>query len=129
MQTQAKKHLDILHFEHEKWKNQLAFYQDELKTYRSRLEEISERYTDNEVLRGLEKYQNQFIRQNEVIDILIHDINRHETVLVDSVLDNPVASDHRLFDDHGGLRDRMEMFLKIYNELKLEFMRYLTRYM
>jgi hypothetical protein len=77
----------------------------------------------------LEKFQNKFIRENEVIDILIHDINGHEAILVNSVKENPVASDHRLFDDHSGLRDRMEVFLKIYNELKPEFMRYLTKYM
>ena len=129
METTEKKHLDILHFEHEKWKSELNFYQDELMSYRNRLEEVSARYTDQEVLRELEQFQNQFILQNEVIDILIHDINEHENILVNNVKENPVASDHRLFGDHGGLRDRMETFLKIYSELKPEFMRYLTKYM
>lgn len=129
METTEKKHLDILHFEHEKWKSELNFYQDELMSYRNRLEEVSARYTDQEVLRELEQFQNQFILQNEVIDILIHDINEHENILVNNVKENSVASDHRLFGDHGGLRDRMETFLKIYSELKPEFMRYLTKYM
>lgn len=124
-----KEHLDVLHFEHEKWGSQLEFYKDELKTYTKRLEDIASRYTGRGVMQELEKFQNQFIRQNEVIDILVHDINKHEETLVESVKENPVASNHRLFDDHSELRDRMEMFLKIYNELKPEFMRYLTKYM
>ncbi len=125
----TKEHLDTLHFEHERWVKQLAFYKDELKTYTNRLEDIAQRYTGREVMQKLEHFQNQFIRQNEVIDILTHDINEHEQILVNSVKENPTASDHRLFDDHSGLRDRMETFLKIYNELKPGFMRYLTKYM
>lgn len=65
----------------------------------------------------------------EVIYILIHDINRHEEVLAISVIENPVVSDHKLFDDHSGLRNRMETFLKRYNQLKPEFTRYLAKYM
>lgn len=124
-----KEHLDVLHFEHEAWVKQLAFYKDELKTYTNRLEDIVKRYTGRGVMQELEQYQNQFIRQNEVIDILTHDINAHEQVLVNSVKQNPVASDHRLFNDHDELRDRMATFLKIYNELKVNFMRYLVKYM
>lgn len=124
-----KEHLDVLHFEHEAWVKQLAFYKDELKTYQNRLEEIVKRYNGRGVMQELEKFQNQFIRQNEVFDILTHDINAHEQILVNSVKENPVASDHRLFDDHDGLRDRMATFLKLYNELKSQFMRYLVKYM
>lgn len=124
-----KEHIDVLHFEHEKWVKQLSFYKDELKTYNNRLEDIVVRFNGREVMAKLEKYQNKFIRQNEVIDILIHDINSHEHILASSVKENPVASDHRLFEDHVELRDRMKTFLKIYNELKPKFMRYLTKYM
>ena len=124
-----KEHIDVLHFEHEKWVKQLNFYKDELKTYNNRLEDIAVRFNGRGVMAELEMFQNKFIRQNEVIDILIHDINEHEGILANSVKENPVASDHRLFTDHSGLRDRMETFLKIYNELKPNFMRYLTKYM
>lgn len=124
-----KEHLDVLHFEHENWVKQLKFYKDELKTYNNRLEDIAKANTGKEVMAKLESYQNKFVRQNEVIDILIHDINEHEGVLVKSVKENPVASDHRLFEDHSELRDRMKTFLKIYNKLKPKFMRYLGKYM
>ena len=33
-----------------------------------------------------------------------------------SVIENSVASDHRLFEYHIGLRHRMETFLKLYNQ-------------
>ncbi len=91
------------------------------------MEKFAERDTDINELRNLEMFQNQFIRQNEVIDFLIHDINVHENTLVESVKQNPVARDHRLFSDHDGLRDRIETFLRRYKELNPEFMRYSTK--
>lgn len=126
----AKKvHMDVLHFEHEAWGKQLAFYKDELKTYQNRLEDIVKTNNSKESMQQLEQFQNQFIRQNEVIDILAHDINSHEHVLIKNVKDNPVASDHRLFENHDEFRERMTTFTKIYNELKPDFMRYLVKYM
>ena len=122
-----KVHLEILHFEHENWVKQLKFYKDELTTYNNRLEDIAKRYTGMDVLAELEKFQNKFIRENEVIDTLMHDISGHEGILVESVKENPVASDHRFFNDHEELRNRMETFLKVYNELKPSFMRFLSK--
>lgn len=126
---EEKKHLDVLHFEHERWGKQLAFYTDELKIYTNRLGEISSRYTDSEVLAKLERFQNQFIVQQDAIDTLAHDINIHEDALVKEAKENMIAVDRRFFDDHSELRNNMETFVKLYNELKNEYMRYLSKYM
>jgi hypothetical protein len=48
---------------------------------------------------------------------------------MDEAQKNLTAVEHRFFGDHGGLRDRMETFVKLYNELKNEYMRYLSKYM
>lgn len=126
---EAQKHLDVLHFEHERWGKQLAFYSDELKSYKNRLEEIANRYTDGEVLAQLEHFQNQFILQEEVIDTLNHEINTHEDALVAEAKENMTAVNRRFFNDHGELRDKMETFVKIFNDLKNNYMRYLGKYM
>lgn len=126
---ETTKHLDVLHFEHKTWNNQLAFYTDELKSYTNRLAEIANRYTDSEVLAELEQFQNKFILQQEVIDTLNHDITVHEQALMNEAKENLTAVDHRHFNDHGDFRDRMETFVKLYNELKNNYMRYLSKYM
>ena len=122
-------YLTDLHFEHQTWKSELNFQQDELKTFKSRLEEVVPRYTDTTVLAQAEQFQNQMIRHNEVLDQLIHDINAHENQLSVYAKENPVAIDRVHFDDHGGLREKVETQGKIYAEFKKEFMRYLTKYM
>lgn len=126
-----KKHIYLsdLHFEHTTWKSELVFQQDELKTFNARLEEVVPRYTDTTVLARSEQFQNQIIRYNEVLDELIHDINTHEHTLIDYAKEHPVAIDHVHFDDHGGIREKIETQREIYAEFKKEFLRYLTKYM
>lgn len=59
-----------MHFEHLNWRRELAFWEDEIKSFKNRLVEIVKRWTDKNVLAQLEHFQNQFIRHGEVIDTL-----------------------------------------------------------
>ena len=77
----------------------------------------------------LEHFQNQYIRQREVIDELRHELKQHENALEKEVRDHPIAVDHRLFVDHTGHREEMATFEKLYRELKEEFMRWLAKRM
>ena len=117
-------HLADLHFENKLWKTRLAFYQDELKIYEHRLQEISSHYTGMEIKKKVEHFQNQFyIQKNELVK-LRQLIDREETTLSADVMSNPVASDHRLYEDHVNLRDQVEIYDKIYAELKKEYIRF-----
>ena len=124
--TENKVHMSDLHFELNLWLNELKFYKDEIKIFNQRLEDIVGRNTNKEVMQQLEHFQNQYIRQSEVIDELRHEVKQHENVLEKEVSDNPVATDRRYFEDHTELRDQANQFKKIYKELKDEFMRFLT---
>ena len=127
--TAPRKHMDDLHFEHKVWTRQLEFSKEEIDFFKDRAGEISQRYTDKDVLVKLEQFQNRFIIQRNEIDEFLHVIRLHEDAFVDDVKDNPVASDHRLFKDHGDERDRFDVFVKLYTELKKEFMEYLRKWM
>ena len=133
MSTAAKERKDVyisdLHFEHMLWLNSLKFYQDEIGVFERRLEEVAKRYTATEVLAQLEHFQNQYIRQREVLDELRHDIKAHENALEKEAREHPVAIDHRHFTDHSGLRDQMQTFEKLYRELKEEFYRWVGQWM
>lgn len=118
-----------LHFEHKQWQSELAFWKDELKTFNTRLEELVERWTDKNVLAQLEHFQNQFIRQGEIIDTLQHEINVHETDMAthDEKGENVMNVD--LTKHHLAFRERMETQRKIYADLKKDFYRFLSKYM
>lgn len=121
--------LKDLHFDHEVWANELEFYKNEITIFNRRLEEIVQKYTKKEVLMDLEKFQNQYIRQKEVIDELAHKIRIHEQALARYAKEHPIAIEHQYFRDHTSLRDEYEIFVKIYQELKTDFMRFLAKWM
>ena len=123
------KHIDELHFEHQLWIKELGFYKDELMVFNRRLAEVGNMYTNKEVLVKLEHYQNQFILQNEIADVLLHELNEHEHILASTAMENSVAIDRRAFSDHPKLRESMNGFVKIYRELRHEFMLFLTAVM
>jgi len=118
-----------LHFEHEMWKKELTFCDQELEFLTKRLEEVTFFHEDEkDMLREVEHFQNQFIVQKQNIDTFLHDINTKEHKLVEFAKDHPVAVDHVHFKDHAKIRDNMEGFARIYNEMKQEFRRFLAKW-
>lgn len=122
-------HNSDLHFEHNQWSSELAFWKDELKSFKNRLEELVTRWTDKDVLAQLEHYQNSFVVHGEVIDTLKHEINVHETDMSDhdSRGEDSLNADH--VKNHLAFRDRMETQRQIYADLKKEFFRFLSKTM
>ncbi len=125
MSTQEQKYLQELHEENTKFTKSLEFYQDELLTFNTRLSEIAKANTKVEVLSMVEKYQNQFIRQNEVIDELLSSIGKDEHRVFLEAEKNNVATDHRKTSDHAQLREEFAIFEKIYFEMKAEYNNFL----
>ena len=124
--SEKRVHMADLHSDHQLWLNTLRFCKDEIGIFDKRMEDIARRNTGREVMAELEHFQNRYIRERQVIDELRHDIKQHENHLEKFAMDHPVASDHVLFTDHQGLRDRIQTFEKLYHELKVEFMRWLA---
>lgn len=117
------------HVAYREWLNRLAFYKDELKIMQNRIAEIAERNTKTDVLAQVEHFQNMLIIQKNQIDRLRHDIDKQEEELVSLALKNPVASDHRRVEFHPEQKQKIELFEKIFNELRHELIHWLTKVM
>jgi hypothetical protein len=116
-----------LHLDHEIWLNALSFYRDELKILDKYLLEIVKQNTGQEVMKEVEHFQNQFIRQKEVLDELTHDIREHERLVISQVKDlNPIQVEKSKFEDHLELREYFETFTRLYAELKAEFLLFMS---
>ncbi|MGB5481384.1 MAG: hypothetical protein WBM91_09915 [Eudoraea sp.] len=118
-----------LHFEHQQWRSELAFWEDELKSFKNRLSELVTRWTDKTVLAELEHYQNEFILHGGVIDDLQGTIEQHETRIAAQTKAGQDTLDTLLVKRHLEFRNRMETQRQIYADLKKEFFRFLSRYM
>lgn len=119
------KYIHELHNDHITWKKNLAFAADEIKSFENRLSEVLIANTKTDITAKAEHFQNAFIRHNEVIDELNHDIDADEKRISAEAEANNVATDHRRTEDNASLRERMESFDKIFAELKAEFNGYL----
>jgi DNA repair ATPase RecN len=127
MNTASQKYIHELHTEHNTYLSTLAFAKDEIKTFNNRLSEIITANTKKEILAQVEHFQNQFIRHNEVIDELKHEVHECETRIAKIAESNNVATDHKKVDDHTDLRDQMDTFSHIFSELKNEFKSFLEK--
>ena len=118
-----------LHFEHKQWRSELAFWEDELKSFNKRLSELVTRWTDKKVLAQLEHYQNQFTLHGVLIDELQDDINMHEVNMSDHSIKGEDILNRSFVKKHIEFRNRMEIQRHIYAELKKEFFDFLSKYM
>lgn len=118
-----------LHFEHELWNSELAFWEDELKSFKNRLSELVTRWTDKKVLAQLEHYQNEFILHGGVIEDMQETIEEHEINIAGHSSNGFESMDIPMVRTHLELRQKMETQREIYGDLKKEFFRFLSKYM
>ncbi|HJW16121.1 MAG TPA: hypothetical protein VJ499_03330 [Flavisolibacter sp.] len=119
-----------LHLEYQLWVRELIFYKEEIKIFESHLEELVSRNTRQGVQVQIEHFQNQFICQKEVIDILKHKLNISEKQLAAFVYDlSGGVIDSMRMDNHSELREEILTFRKLYKKLKTDFRRFETEWM
>ena len=117
--------VENLHFQHRLWSNELSFVEDELKIFENRLEKLVNTLRDRDMLAKLEHYQNQFIRQKEVLDQLQHDIKVHEQEIGRMLQNGKKLNDSNL-NRHLKVEDEMATFRKIYGELKSNYFKFMA---
>ncbi|PKP10624.1 MAG: hypothetical protein CVU08_13535 [Bacteroidetes bacterium HGW-Bacteroidetes-3] len=118
-----------LHFEHKQWRRELFFWEDEIRSLKNRLGELVTRWTDKEMLAQLERFQNQFMIQENVIDELQELINLHETNIAEHTKKGEDVLNQQLVKKHMEFRNQMDTQRILYSDLKKEFFRFLSKYM
>lgn len=116
-----------LHFEHENWQQEINFWEDELKSFRKRLEELVTRLTDRGMLAQIEKFENQFIIQEEEFDAIKDQIAMHEKNMSAHYEKNEDVLNKMFVSQHIGLREVMERERNLYNNLKKDFFNFMTK--
>ena len=118
-----------MHFEHEQWKGELAFWTDEIRFFENRLSEIVKDWTNKDVLAKLEHYQNEFILHKSVIEDMLEEIQEHETRIAGQSKKDINVLDIQLVKKHAAFREKFENQRQIYADLKKDFFRFLEKYM
>jgi len=118
-----------LHFEHKQWNRELNFWQDELRTFQNRLDELVTRWTDTKVLSELDQYQNRFFIHKTKIEELKEDIQAHELNIAKHLEIGENAIDRIYYKGHLEFRERMETQRDLYYDQKKSFYKFLSKYM
>lgn len=118
-----------LHFEHEIWQRELNFWEDELKSFHLRLDELADRQTDQEFLVNLEKFQNQFMIQEKEIDALKDQIAMHELNMSAHYEKNEDVLNKTFVTQHIQFREVLEKERNLYQTMKKDFFHFMTKYM
>lgn len=118
-----------LHFEHENWQRELDFWEDELKSFHLRLDELVKRWTDHKVLAEIDKFQNQFMIQEKEFDSLKDQIAMHEKNMASHYEKNEDVLNKMFVSQHLSLREVMVTERNLYHNLKKDFFRFMTKYM
>ena len=109
-----------LHAEHASWQDQILHYKGGLKSMKDELGVIVARHTPRDVPASAEHFQNQFILQRDVLDIMRHDFKQYENKIEEAQKLNNSNSD-QLLQVREDYSIRLSDYDKIYHELKNEF--------
>ena len=102
------------------WKRELSSTKEEIKSFERELAGLATHSHNRDIFPHIEHFQNNFIRQKEVIDELRHDLP-DSTRRMESIFFSNDGTEH---DVHAQLCDRMDMFRKLYVELREKFQQF-----
>ena len=117
-----------LRYDHNIWENELNFYKKELGIFETRLVEMLKRKPTRDLLRELEQYQNQFIRQKQVVDNVNHKIHLYDDELKGIPAEIMLTLDSSEISKHRELEGDIKITRKLYFELRDRFSSYLAKF-
>lgn len=113
--------------EHETWKSDLAFYRDEIKFFKEKLDEVSKANNKHPVIEYIEHFQNLLDIHESKLGELNHAIAHYEH---DIVMDAKTHANHITKEtaaEFERLKGKMERTTKLHLELKEDFRKFLER--
>lgn len=126
--VENKKPVGVLHSEISEWKSNVELIRAEILIFQKQLSGIIRKNSNEEVLKGVEHFQNQFIRQLEVSDELFHELKAADRKLAHAA-DNGTDTKSIYVEDNAELRDSADTYEKLFHELRNEFHMFLEKWM
>lgn len=112
-------------YESEEWARLLVFLKQENVFYKSRLAEVVNNTEDEDVLLAAEKFQEDFLSQDRVIDFLSSELGKQTKLLVkDIYVDGEIF--RNVVQNQKKLRSDIQKAEEIFSKTKTEFAHYLV---
>ena len=111
------------------WLRGIEFYEDEIKIMRKRLSEVSNANTAREVKKRVEQFQNQFNVHDEQLRKLRHSVNNHAINISNDFENHNGQIERTTVTEHDTMRDDYVNTEKLFNEMRHDFNRFLSKYL
>lgn len=112
-------------YESEEWGRLLAFLRQENVFYKSRLADVVNNSEDEDVLLSAEKFQEDFLSQDRMIDFLYSELSKQANLLQkDIYVDGEIFRD--VVQNQKKLRSDIQKAEAIFSKTKTEFAHYLV---
>jgi len=121
-----KEYLNEAHTNDMEWRKAMEFYKNEVAYMRKKLEEVNAANTNKEFKMLVSHFENHFLIQHEIIDEIKHAINVREDYIARRMKANPEGYEYRVIRLHSELKGKIEVFEKLFGELKKSFDRFLS---
>lgn len=115
--------------EHSSWLRGIEFYQDEIKIMRRRLSDVSNKNTAREVKKRVEQFQNQFKVHEEQLNKLRHSVSGHAKNIDSDLIAHHGQLERATVAEHDTMRDDYVNTEKLFNEMRHDFNRFLSKYL
>lgn len=110
-----------MHTEHASWQNKIQSFKTEIKLLNQDLSGVVSRFAPREVPAKTEHFQNRFIIQNELLDIMRHDFKQYENLLEANIEKPGTNAIGTILEVHQKHVDRLSDHEKLFKDLKDEF--------
>jgi hypothetical protein len=107
--------------EHITWLKHLDFYKAQLVVMEKELALFAKESTSKKVGPKVEQFQNQFIRQRDVIDTLKHNVKQHENEIERMTRFALEYLRDRVTRDHLILKEEYKRFVELFIEMEQDF--------
>jgi chromosome segregation ATPase len=127
MVMHTKQQLNEMKNEHDQWQDRIRFYKDEISHFNNHLGRLSLSRKSVDLMASVEHFQNQFIRQKEVLDIIRHDFKQHENLIEALEGGSAAEPNDGIQRIHSIQRDKLDQFEHIFHELRNDFNVFLNK--
>jgi len=119
--------LRLLRQESDAWKRTLEFMTEENIHLKNRLSEILKGDLDQDLLMTAEVFQNSFVREDELIRLLRHDVLAFDHLLMREIFEDG-AIINKVTNSYKAIRRNISESETQFNQLKHEFSNYLLEF-
>ncbi len=110
-----------LETEHLTWLKHLSFYKDQLHVMESEMIDFVKSKPPKNLMPQVEQFQNQFIRQREVIDELRHKVKAHENEIERMTNFALEYLRDRVTREHVSIKQEYKRFVELFLEMEQDF--------